>query len=394
MATVLLGWEVGDGLGHVGPLMALARALRARGHRPVLVASKLEFAVIAAGDDDLPILQTPAARVRPPERVKSSGFTAWSDLLLMIGYDTPDRLYPLVRGWADTIAMVRPDLLVTDFAPTAIVANAGRLPAMALGWGYTMPPRTLSATPSMHGQERAVPDEAIFETVAAVQRRAGLPVHAGRLLDAVVPEHGYVITLPELDYFEHRRDRPAIGPIQPLPSPRPADGTADYFAYLSHANAATESVLEALVRSGLSGTVYLRDARPETVDGWRDRGLAVSDQPLDFAEAAGRARLVLHHGGLRTMEAALALGRPQVLVPAHIEHLMNAQRLRRLGTAEVWDGPTLAKAEALPDRLRRFLADGRVRARAAAIPATLSLVDDRANLSRLADICETLIGGA
>ena len=89
MATVLLGWEVGDGLGHVGPLMALARALRARGHRPVLVASKLEFAVIAAGDDDLPILQTPAARVRPPERVKSSGFTAWSDLLLMIGYDTP-----------------------------------------------------------------------------------------------------------------------------------------------------------------------------------------------------------------------------------------------------------------------------------------------------------------
>ena len=72
---------------------------------------------------------------------------------------------------------------------------------------------------------------------------------------------------------------------------------------------------------------------------------------------------------------------------------MNAQRLRRLGTAEVWDGPTLAKAEALPDRLRRFLADGRVRARAEAIPATLSLVDDRANLSRLADICETLIGG-
>lgn len=387
----MLVWELGDGFGHVGPLAALARGLAARGHQPVLVSRRPDHAHVALASDDVPILQAPAAREVPLPGGRGRSMSSWSDLLLMVGYRSADALEPTVRAWAATLDAVKPDFVVADFSPTAIVANAGRRPAMALGWAYTLPPRHLAQTPTVAGGDRVMTDEAILEVVRETQRRRGLPAATGTLLEAIFPKDCHVNTLPELDFFARHRRSPAIGPIQPLPVPREPVPTPGWFGYLSLANDASPSVLEALAVSGLPGELYLRDASPDTIELWRARGLTIHERPVDIAEAAGRARFVVHHGGLRTMEAILALGRPQLLAPVHIEHMMNAKQLETLGVSRVLDGAALADPGLTASRLHEIATDDGLAATAWTVANALSMPDASRNLDALLTACEGLV---
>ena len=51
LATVLMEWELGSGLGHVAPLLAIARRLRERGHRWVLARSDVVGPAALLGRD-------------------------------------------------------------------------------------------------------------------------------------------------------------------------------------------------------------------------------------------------------------------------------------------------------------------------------------------------------
>src|SRR5262249_8381472 len=52
-----------------------------------------------------------------------------------------------------------------------------------------------------------------------------------------------------------------------------------------------------------------------------------------LAEVADRSSIMVHHGGIGTIEACLALGRPQVLVPRHLEQSLNCATLSVLGNS-------------------------------------------------------------
>jgi UDP:flavonoid glycosyltransferase YjiC (YdhE family) len=77
-----------------------------------------------------------------------------------------------------------------------------------------------------------------------------------------------------------------------------------------------------------------------------------------YSALFGRARLVIHHGGIGTTAEALAAGRPQLVIPFGADQHDNAARLERLGVAV-----RLARAKLTPTRLRGALAhllDGQV----------------------------------
>ena len=146
------------------------------------------------------------------------------------------------------------------------------------------------------------------------------------------------------------------------------------FAYLAADYVGTAAVLEGLAASGRASEVYLRNADASLRGRWRRRGLIVHDQPQPLAAAAGRAAIVVHHGGVNTTEAVLALGRPQLFVPRHVEQSLNANMAMALGTGVALRNEgrfrpphvaaALAAAEAAPviaaakARARRIAASG------------------------------------
>ncbi|GHD57305.1 hypothetical protein GCM10017083_38610 [Thalassobaculum fulvum] len=332
-ASVLFAWELGDGLGHVSRLLRIADRLRSAGLACRFVVRNLELAGRAVQSAGFEVLQSPIARVEAIRGPDGTQPVTVGDILGAIGFGSVDRLSPVVAGWHGLVELTRPDLVVTDYAPTMNLALfGGPVPWVPIGDGFTLPPSETERFLPFRRARPAYDEERLLSVVAQVQAERGRPT-PDRLPRLFEGSARFVITLPELDPWRRVRATPAIGPIDPPPQPVESVPTEAFFAYLSAGFPYTERVLEGLLASGRTGSVFLRDSTAAQREGWRQRGLPVWDAPQDLRAMAARAEVIVHHGGVGTAEQTLGLGRPQLLVPRHFEQFANADSLGALGVA-------------------------------------------------------------
>ncbi|MDY3556983.1 hypothetical protein R5W24_006165 [Gemmata sp. JC717] len=386
--TVLLGWELGGGFGHAHNLLRVARALAADGHRPVLAAREAVAAWPLLRDASFPVLPIPVWSEPAP-----AGFVAasFADILRLHGYASDRTLLPLLRQWDGILDVVRPDLVVLDYAPTLGLAAAGRVPTVDIGNGFCQPPADLPAFPPyFRDQLPRVPRGAPEDLLAAVR---AAQVARGRPAPAALPGiaagvEAFVTTVPELDPYREARRRPPVGP---LVSPVAADGIAPrrFFAYLSAEVASTEPALTLLAAAGLDGEVYVRGATAGQRERLRGRGLTVHDTPPPLADVLPRVRAVAHHAGLGTAEAALLAGRPQLLLPEHLEHQLYASAAHRLGVAHYLAGTYPASDVA--EGMRQLLDDPAFARRAAEVAADLRRRWPDGSLGTIVGRCRELL---
>lgn len=110
----------------------------------------------------------------------------------------------------------------------------------------------------------------------------------------------------------------------------------DVFAYLLGDRENTLPVLRALAASGASGRLFVRRGTAEQRRAIASSRLVVwLEEPTKIGEALARARVIVHHGSMLMAEESLVAGRPQVLVPLYLEHLLTARALMELGVATV-----------------------------------------------------------
>jgi hypothetical protein len=123
-----------------------------------------------------------------------------------------------------------------------------------------------------------------------------------------------------------------------LPAARPLPQQPRYFAYLAADFPGVESDLGALAAAGLSGAAYVRGADPGVRSYLRGKGHSILDRPAPFAEALAECTLLVHHGGIGATEQALAVGRPQLLLPRHPEQVLTALAVNELGASAFLSG--------------------------------------------------------
>lgn len=370
--TVLFAWELGDGLGHVSRLIKIAERLRGQGVRCRFLVRNLELAGRAVQSAGFDVLQAPIARVEPIRGPDGTQPVTVGDILGAIGFASAERLAPLVGAWASAIDLVAPDLVVTDYAPTANLAlYGGPIPWIPIGDGFTLPPFATERFLPFRKARPAFDERHLLETIAGVQAGRRRPA-VERLPTLFEGTRRYVVTLPELDPWHRVRTSPGIGPIAPPPQPVESQPENAYFAYLSAAYAFTGRVLEGLLASGRPGSVFVRDSAPAQRDAWRRQGLTVWDEPQSMQRMAERAAAIVHHAGVGTSEQVLGLGRPQLLIPRHFEQFANTDALGRIGVAvSLRGGGKFAPADV--GQALGMLVDGdRFRARAAAFARELA----------------------
>jgi len=343
MRSILLGWELGGGLGHVGTLVTLADALAARGCDPVLALKDLHGAAPLLKDRRHRVIPAPRWQGPIPPGFRASRFT---DVLGVAGYGDPHGLPWLVHAWRTLIEETRAEAVVCDFAPTLHLAASGRVPSITIGIGFAVPPTVGDDFPVIHG---AVPT---FDAVAILsnvrQTLAGSDAFVPDRLPAFL-EGGprFVHSLPELDpYRGLRRDEV----VEPLHAPT-ASGeelpSQDFFAYLAAEFPGAFDLLARLAASGFRGRAYLRQAPARLIAGLRAAGVEVFDAPPPLNKVVREAAVVVHHGGLATAEAAVMGGRPQVVLPIHLEQFLTARAIVELGIGRMLGGRK--GLEAAPD---------------------------------------------
>ena len=137
MARIAFAWELGNSIGHVLSCAGLARALHARGHSITLMLRELKPLSLIPESKGYEVLQAPRCSREAGEVPLS-----YADVVLGCGWRDPRELKALVAGWRTLLARARTDLLVADFAPTALLA-AGSLgiARASYGNGFFNPPQ-------------------------------------------------------------------------------------------------------------------------------------------------------------------------------------------------------------------------------------------------------------
>lgn len=374
--TVLLAWELGVGHGHLTRLLALGRHLIGEGWRPVAaVAQPIVMAgrFRAAGIPVLPAPSVPLLRhTHPP--------ASYADLLAITSYRDADMLAAHVQCWEDVIDLVRPAAIVGDYAPVLALAAHGRVPFVAVGTGFTVPPNTMPRFPNL--RPGASGEDRVIATVEEVQRRRGAPAPPS-LPRLVAGDDAVVATLPELDLYARLRPVKATGPIGATPEQLPPAPAPAIFAYLEGSLPGIGRVLDALAATALTVTAYLRGGAPPPRP-----GIAFLTRPADMNEMLGRVSLLVHHGGCSTAEQGLLAGRPQFLLPRYDEQELTARQLERLGIGAL---PVRGEsAVALAQRMAAIAVSAEWRQRAQDRAATAQAQRPWTSAERVAEACRRL----
>ncbi len=357
--VALLAWELGAGFGHARRLLTAARGLIAAGFRVRVCQRELWACAEEFLSLSVPNFQAPHHRSQLPP---GTSFRArgYADMMAVTGYQTPEGLLPTVLGWDALIDAVRPDVVVADYAPMLALAAHGRVPLVAIGDGFVLPPTEGDRFPVLREGTRMADEATMLANATRVQAIRGRP--APEALPALVGGQARVVcTYPESDVYAEQRPEPAQGPLEAGGGPlRGAPGPSIFF-YLAADFPHTAKLLQALCDLRLPAEGYVRDAPEPLRAALRTNRIGLHDRPPPLRDALARAQLVVHHGGIGTIETCLAAGRPQLLLPRHFEQTLNAETLARQGVARRLPVPfslaeaglILAEAAQSPDLLAR-----------------------------------------
>jgi hypothetical protein len=325
---VLLAWELGEGLGHLPPLKAIALALQPLGVKPVFALREIHHAGPALRDFNAPVFVAPhwSKPAAPPFKTGS-----FADILGANGYTTGERAAGLIGAWDRLIDHVKPDAIVCEHAPSAMLSAFGRIPVAFVGNGFAVPPADEAQfppyTPGVGSPEG---QDVVLEAISVALRRLGRPAPA-TLTAPFRGDFRGVYSFPLIDSYRAVRRERVLGPIEPQPPLAPLPDRPRLFVYSALDFARIDALFQCLMDIGPEASVYLRGNLGPRAAILRSRGVEVFDKPQPFAEIMPRASVVFSHAGSGFTNAALASGRPHITFPRHFEAKASAMGLEQAG---------------------------------------------------------------
>lgn len=327
MARFLLGWELGAGRGHLVRLGEIARRLLGEGHEVAVAAQRLSAAELP---DRAELWQAPVW----PRLIVNYGAqgapapNTMGDILVRLGLDQAETLATMVSAWERTVAAVRPDAIVADFAPALLCAARGRVPVALAGLAFDAVPAHLSAFPSLTGKPPAYPEAEALDRANAGLRRVGAAA-LDRLPQIFAADRVFAGCFRELDPYARWRAEPVVAPSVVHPVGEAGEGE-EVFLYADPVLLRTPALWDGLARSRLPVRVHAAGASAAQLDELAKLGLQVERAPVPFARVAERSRVVMTPGGSGFVSSALAAGVPVVVVHYDLEKALTGQAITRL----------------------------------------------------------------
>lgn len=338
MATIALIWELGSDYGHIGRFLPIAQALRERGHRPVMILRDISRADEMLGPYGLEYLQAPLWLPPVSGLPPALNFT---ETLFLFGFLQPAGLLSIVRAWRKLFELLKPDMLVFDHAPTALLASRGLgLPRLITGNSFAVPRQ---ATPmplyqwwdpkaGAPSRERDC-EEKLVRNANHALAALGAPL-LERVADLYAAEATLITGAPELDVYGPRDPDNYVGAINSIEhgvEPRwPAGKTRKVFAYLKPHYAHIEVLITALGKLDASVLIFAPGLAKQTVERLQTANLAFSSAPLKMSRVREECDLAVCHAG-GTVDVMLAAGKPLFVLPLQMEQIMTSRRFEQTG---------------------------------------------------------------
>jgi UDP:flavonoid glycosyltransferase YjiC (YdhE family) len=360
MARIAFAWELGGSYGHALASAALAHSLAARGHRIALVFRELHQLALLPEARHFDVFQAPRSSVEGAGRKRPDSY---AEILLGSGYSDARELTALLGGWLSLWRRWKPDLVVADFAPTALAAaRIASTRRVTYGNGFFTPPR-LNPLPAFRhdepiAQENVVrADREALASLNAAFAALGAPPLA-TLSQMFETDDDFICTFPELDHYGSRPESGYWGPRlrfdQGAEIEWPPGGGQRIFVYLQRDLAQLDAVIAWLARSPHRVISFIPDLDERRRAQLAARHRTVAERPLRLDRLLKQCDLMVCHGG-EIAAGAIMYGVPQLLFPTHYEQYLLARRIELLG-AGGWIGPAGSSAH-VATAFERLLGD-------------------------------------
>lgn len=324
----LLVNEMGGGLGNAECLRTVATTLATAGFHCRL---GLPSHQVAEYRRFFPVIVWPALSLVPPFSAERA--SSYIDLLAGVGFSSPLTLKRLLNAAEKRIAACAPDVLISNFAPLAhLAAKASGIPVIWLGTGYALPPLDAECLPPFRDDLEPMADEAeVLSSIAASLEIRGLPSPA-TLAEAFSASAGFVCCHRELDMYSQYRSAMVCGVLEKR-QPQPLPEQPRILGYLWPDHPQLDLIISGLIMAGIPAHLYIPNASQETIELTAGSRVNISRQALDWEAELQDCSVVLHAGGNTLAGMALSTGRPQIVIPIHLEQAINADRMADLGIA-------------------------------------------------------------
>ena len=335
MAHINFAWELGGALGHAGRLRPLAEEALRRGHQVSLLLRDVTQTQALLADLKAPIFQAPVwlhqVRGIPEPQI------SLAEVLQGCGYLNADTLRGLFKAWCSAFQVLKPDIIVGDYSPTALLAaSALGIAHTSIGIGFWLPPAG-QTLPNLRDWEPLQPGRLLsaetrfLEAVNSILREVGAP-EKKMAWEVFHGANTLLQTWPELDHFQRgslpeggQWWGPATSAHSGIAPDWPSGAGPLVFAYLKAQHPDHVQVLKALVAMGCRTVCYM----PEVASGMPmpvpDPLIVYAQGPVDLGLAFAQASLCICHAGEATVAAALLAGVPVFMMPTQTEQFLAAR---------------------------------------------------------------------
>jgi UDP:flavonoid glycosyltransferase YjiC (YdhE family) len=341
MATILLTWELGWGIGHPMNLRPIGQELVKRGHR--VIAAVNDLANVREVFAGLGIAAIPAPVVRGTKK-HFAPMRGMAHILGNIGFADERVLATLFEAWNALFNLVQPDLVVADHSPNALLALHGRektsqkrIPSVNVGLGFFCPPDGFPLpywlkSEEMRFQQQIIIDERnITANVNHMLHAHGRPPLARLSEFYAEADETILATYREFDHFGPRAETNGAvrywghWPYAPGISPRWPEGNGPRIYVYLKTFPTLEHVLGQLRRLGNPTLVLANYIERAVQDRYASPTLRFENQPFDLRLVAEQCDLGILNAGHGTVVGLLLAGKPSVVFPLNTEQMLFAQ---------------------------------------------------------------------
>ena len=371
MKRILLAWEIGEHRGHVLRMADVATRLRATGVAIAWAALRVDqlHGIAQAGE---PVFQSPVWPGLHIEALLSQSTrqpASHADLLADLGLGQPGAYLHLLTAWDAILAAARPDAVFADYAPALLSSCRGRIPTAAAGIGFTLPPAHLAKFPHFPLPRAGEVERPDSEPALLAEANAAL-AQLGRRALAHLPElfaadAVVVSSFKELDPFaQHRLLRHAPPSLLSWAPPSRSPGD-EIIVYWTERLLNLRPFFDCVAALSLPVRIVAPGLKPEHAARYADKAVGFETKPLNFAEIARKARLVICNGNTGFVSAAMLAGLPQALLPHDTQKRLVARAVEGLGVGVAHDLDGI-DWRSWQEQVRVLYGDDAARARAAA----------------------------
>lgn len=387
---ILLGWEFGAGNGHAVILREIARYFPPESYE-LRFAMRSPATGIRVGLDPHGLIQAPDAPQLPQNRKPMPRSTYGEfvcEALMGPGSDLDRRF----EGWNRILATFTPDAIVAEYAPALSLLARGRVPVVATGSGYSLPPADMPEYPSLTKKPlpRFASEAELVDRLNRHLRKAG-----ARNIDKLpqlnaADAHG-LMTLPLFDPYTEYRHGACLGVSHPGGSPEPGGRAAGLIAYFNESWQVEDSFIHGLRDAGITGEVFLGPPLRRTTKRLAGSGITLARDLFNLSRHLPGKALAIHGGTLGFAAAAAFAGLPQLILPQNQENVIMARALQQAGAAVILTRAKISSA-AIAENIRAAASDMALRPAAAKLAKDIAPYRNRNPAKEVANIGLRLAG--